>query len=256
MKISIITACFNSVAVISHAMDSILSQTWKEIEYIVVDGGSSDGTVDVIKAYEPNFNGRIRWISEADEGLYDALNKGIRMATGDVIGILNADDFLPNKDVVENIAKYFCSDNSLDAVYSDIQFVNQTCITKPTRYYSSRYFRPFMARFGYLPAHPSFYCKKEVFERLGLYKLDYKIAADHELLIRFLVKENICARYISLVSVKMRQGGISTESQESTKVINIENLKACSDNGIYSNSVMQIGRYIFKIPGVIFKNGF
>jgi len=245
MKISIITACFNSAAVISHAMDSILSQTWKDIEYIVVDGGSSDGTVDVIKEYEPKFTGRMRWVSEPDQGLYDALNKGIRMATGDVVGILNADDFFRHDEVLEEVAKSF--DDSVDAVYADIRFVKGAQLDQVTRYYSARRWKPWMLRWGYMPPHPTFYCRREKFEQLGYYKLDYKIAADYELLIRFLWKGGLRTAYINDALIDMRLGGMSTNGVSSTITLNREIVRGNRENGVYTNLLMLCPKYLFKI---------
>ena len=266
MTISLITVCYQSADVIRTAMESVLRQTWPDIEYLVIDGGSTDGTVDVIREYETKFDGRMRWKSERDSGMYDAINKGIRMATGEVIGILNADDVLATDEILEDVANAFSGDGNPvpDAVYGDIRFVaniktnslDELKQEKTARYYSSKYFRPWLARFGYLPAHPSFYCRRVLFEKLGGYLTDYRIAADHELMLRFLVKEGVICRYIPEVFTVMRLGGMSTRSLESTVILNRENIRACHTNGIYTNQVMQMGKYLFKIPGVIFKNGY
>lgn len=263
MTITLITVCYNSVAVIQTAIESVLRQTWRDIEYLVVDGGSTDGTVEVIREYEAKFQGRMRWITEPDEGMYDAINKGIRMAAGDVIGILNADDILVSDEIVGRVAEAF-EYNTLDVLYGDIRFVadrrggtlEEIRTEKTVRYYSSRYFRPWLARFGYLPAHPSFYCRKKAFEQLGGYRTDYRIAADHELMIRFLVRGRLAYRYMPDVFVVMRLGGVSTRSAENTLVLNRENIRACRMNGIYSDPFFQLGKYLFKIPGLIFKRGY
>ena len=252
MTLTLITACYNSAAVIRTAMESVLRQAWPEIEYLVIDGGSTDGTVEIIREYEPKFGGRMKWISERDQGLYDALNKGIRMSTGDVVGILNADDFFAADDSVAHVAQVFF-DSTVDCVFGDVRFVYATDLTRPVRYYSSKYFRPWLSRLGYLPAHPTFYCKRELFEKNGCYHTDYRIAADHELLIRFLVKAKMRYRYLSEVLVVMRMGGMSTRSVENTMILNRENVRACRSNGIYTNRFMQLGKYLFKIPGLIFK---
>ena len=245
MKISLITACFNSVDVISHAMDSILSQSWDDIEYIVIDGGSSDGTLDVIKEYEPTFGGRMRWVSEQDRGFYDALNRGIRMATGDVVGILNADDFFRHEKVLEEVAKSF--DDEVDAVYANIRFVKGENLDQVTRYYSARCWKPWMLRWGYMPPHPTFYCRREKFEELGFYKLGYKSAADYELLIRFLWKGGLTTRYINDALIDMRLGGLSTNGFSSTITLNREIVRGNRENGIYTNMLMLCFKYIFKV---------
>ena len=159
LKITIITATYNSEATLRDTMDSILRQTWQGYEYIVVDGASTDSTLDIIKEYEPKFEGKMKYISEPDRGIYDAMNKGFAMATGSVIGILNSDDFYTSVDVLQTIAGNFLL-GEMDAVYADIHYVKNDDVTKIVRYYSSAIFRRPLMRFGLMPAHPSFYCSR------------------------------------------------------------------------------------------------
>ncbi len=156
MTISIITTTYNSADTLRDTFNSVLSQTFTDIDYWVIDGGSKDNTIDIIKEYEPKFNGNMHWISEKDRGLYDAMNKGIKHATGDIIGILNSDDFFTSADVLETIVKIFTEtqEEQVDAVYGDIHFVKPKDLTKCVRYYSSKKFRPWLMRIGYMPAHP------------------------------------------------------------------------------------------------------
>ena len=183
MKVTLITVCFNSAATLSTAIDSVLSQKGIELEYIVVDGNSKDGTVDLIKSYESKFNGRMRWISEPDKGMYDAINKGIKMATGDIVGILNADDVLASDDTLAQIVEQFEPLNTrnarkdgerVDCVYADIRFVKEGESVEalrgaPTvRYCSAKRWRPWMFRFAAMVPHPSFYVRRECFARQGL----------------------------------------------------------------------------------------
>ena len=168
LKITIITATYNSEATLRDTMDSILRQTWQGYEYIVIDGASTDGTLDIIKEYEPKFEGKMRYISEPDRGIYDAMNKGFAMATGNVIGILNSDDFYTSVDVLQTIAGNFLL-GEMDAVYADIHYVKNDDVTKTVRYYSSAIFRRPLMRFGLMPAHPSFYCSRAVYEKSHLY---------------------------------------------------------------------------------------
>lgn len=253
--LSLITACLNNTPVIRGAFESVLAQSCDDYEYLVIDGGSRDGTVEIIKEYAPRFAGRMRWISEPDEGLYAALNKGIAMARGEAVGILNADDFFAGPEILQRVAAPF-SRPEIDCLFGDVCFVDGGRPERVARYYSSRFFRPWMARLGYMPAHPTFYCRRCHFERLGGYRTDYRIAADHELLIRFLVRAKLRYLYLPLLFQHMRLGGMSTSSLRSTLILNRENIRACRANGIYSNSLLQLGKYAFKLPGLFFKNGY
>lgn len=247
MNISLITVTYNSGKTLSTTMKSVLAQTNSDIEYIIVDGASKDNTVDIIKEYEPKFKGRMKWISEPDKGLYDAMNKGIRMATGDVVGILNSDDFFTSNDILQQVADAFETHKELDAVYGDVHFVHSDNLGKCVRYYSSKVFKRSLMKLGFMPAHPSFYLKKERFEQLGLYKTDYKIAADFEFLLRAIYKNNIRIQYLPIDMVTMRTGGASTSGLESHKRIMKEHLRAFRENDIYNNAFMLSLRYPYKI---------
>ena len=267
MKISLITACYNSAKTIKTAIDSVLSQKGVEIEYIVVDGGSKDGTVDLLKSYEPKFNGWMRWISEPDKGMYDAINKGIKMATGDVVGILNADDVLASDDTLAHIVSAFNTDSyplapdssRIDAVYADIRFVKEGETVaalreaKTVRYCSAKRWRPWMFRFAAMVPHPSFYVRRESFERLGGYSLDYRICADFELELRYLYLAKLRAAYLPECVVVMRMGGMSTSGWRSNLVINREDLRALRAHGIWSCMPLIYLKYLFKIWGFVFR---
>lgn len=244
MTISIVTTTYNSAATLRTTFDSVLSQTHRDIEYWVIDGGSKDGTLDIVREYEPLFQGRMHWISEPDKGLYDALNKGISRAKGDVVGILNSDDFFTSDDVIETVAREI---DGVDAVYGDIHFVKPEDLTKCVRYYSSRHFRPWKVRFGYMPAHPTFYARREVFEKYGLYALDYKLAADYDMMVRLFCKYRISYRYVNKDFVTMRTGGMSTNSIANRLQLTREDAKSCRRYGIYSNFLMCSVKYITKV---------
>ena len=169
MKISLVTVTFNSYRTLRDTIQSVLSQIYLDIEYIIVDGCSQDKTIDIIKEYEPLFHGRLKWISEKDNGLYDAMNKGIRMATGDIIGIINSDDFYHRRDTIMRVAEAF-KNSDVQAVYGDVRFVNPQNLDKTVRYYSSKRFTPEMFRFGFMPAHPTFFTYRKYFEEFGYYK--------------------------------------------------------------------------------------
>lgn len=213
MKISIITATYNSAQTLGDTMKSVLSQTYQNIEYIVADGASTDGTCNLIRQFAPRFNGRMKWLSENDNGIYDAMNKGIQMATGDVVGILNSDDYFTSDDVIERVARAFSDD--IDAVYGDVHFIHDGHPNKCVRYYSSKPFRPLWLRFGFMPAHPSFYCRRSVYEKAGLYKTDYQIGSDYEMMVRLFMVHHVRAKYIPLDFVTMRTGGTSTRNVKS-----------------------------------------
>ena len=251
MKISLITITFNSAKTLSDTIKSVFKQTYPDIEYIIVDGASKDNTIAIIKNYEYVFKDKIKWISEPDKGLYDAMNKGIQMATGDVIGILNSDDFFTSNHILQQVSDAFEKNNNIDAVYGDIHFVNPNNLEKCVRYYSSKVFKRSLMRLGFMPAHPSFYMRKACFEKYGLYKTDYKIAADFEFLLRVIFKYKIRTQYIPVDMVTMRTGGASTSGIKSHIKIMKEHLRAFRENGIYTNIFMLSLRYLYKIGEVI-----
>ena len=246
MKVSIITASYNSVATIEDTMNSVLAQTYADIEYVIVDGGSTDGTIDVIRRCEPLFKGRLKWISEKDGGIYDAMNKGIQMATGDVVGILNSDDYYTSDNVIERLAAEF-SEPRLDAVYGDIHFIRDGQPDKCVRYYSSKRFAPRWLRFGFMPAHPSFYCRREVYEKAGLYKTDYAIGSDYEMMVRLFAVHHIRAKYLPMDFVTMRTGGASTRNIHSRLQLIKDDVRACRENGIYTNALMISVKFLYKV---------
>ena len=276
MKISLITVCFKSAGTLRTAMESVLEQKDVELDYIVVDGGSDDGTVELLKEYEAKFAGRMRWISEKDRGMYDAINKGIKMATGDVVGILNADDILAADNTLATIAEVFsrkerkgrkeegCGEaarSEVECVYADIRFVKsgdsveELRNAKTVRYCSAARWRPWMFRFAAMVPHPSFYVRRECFERLGDYSLDYRICADFELVLRFLGIAKLSAAYLPECVVLMRMGGASTAGWRSNVEINREDLRALRSHGIWSCLPLIYMKYLFKIWGFVFKRG-
>lgn len=250
MKVSLITVCYNSAAVIRSAFESVLAQKGVEIEYIVVDGGSTDGTVDIIKEYEPKFSGRMRWISERDEGMYDAINKGVGMATGDIAGILNADDRLEDADTLRTVVSSF--DGDTDCIYADVRFVRGESL-ETVRYYKSKGWRPWMHNWGFMPAHPTVYVRREVFDRIGLYKLGYDISADFEWMVRLFCKTRVKSRYLPRTLVTMRLGGKSTAGFAAMLKLNRENVRANRENGYFCVLPMMLPKYFFKIWGYVFR---
>lgn len=251
MKISIITATYNSGKTVGDTLKSVLAQTYHDYELLVVDGASKDNTLEVVKKMEPLFEGRMRYISEPDKGIYDAMNKGIRMATGDVIGILNSDDFYTSDDALACIA-WTLENEKVDAVYGDIHYVDDEDLKKCVRYYSSKPFRRWMMRLGFMPAHPSFYCRKEVYEKYGAFDAEnYRVAADFENLLRLIFVNKIKTHYINKDFVTMRTGGASSSGLESHKRIMRDHLKALKKNGVYSNIFLLGLRYLYKIGEIL-----
>lgn len=244
MKISIITVVYNRAATIEKAIQSVIAQDYNDIEYVVVDGGSTDGTLAVIDKYIHNIH---QYVSGKDDGMYDALNKGIRLATGDIIGVLHADDWFASHHIISKIAKEFEQNHRLDAVYGDIAFIKENDPNKVVRYYSSSVFKPSLLTWGFIPAHPTFFCKRKCFEKFGYYKTDFDIAADYELLLRFFKVHNIHAKYLPVRFTNMNLGGKSTSGIKSTVKINQEILKACRQNKISTNYFKLYARYFFKI---------
>lgn len=244
MTISIILATFNSDRTLEGTFSSVIQQTYKNIEVIVVDGKSADNTIDIVKEYEARFEGRLKWISEPDRGLYDAMNKGLAMATGDVVGILNSDDFYTSDYVLERVAREI---EGVDAVYGDIHFVSPDDLSKCVRYYSSRSFRPWQMRFGFMPAHPSFYCRRHVYQALGAFDLQFKVAADFEQLLRLMYVNRISTKYIPMDFVTMRTGGASTSGLQSHKAILRDHLRAYRKNGVRANIATESLRYAYRL---------
>ena len=325
MKITLITACYNSAATIRTTIESVLAQRGVDVEYIVVDGGSSDGTVDIVKEYASRQSSQairqsvnpsncqspisLKLISEKDRGMYDAINKGIKMATGDVVGILNADDVLATDDTLAHIASAFESPevgspkSEVDCVYADIRFVKRRDVASPSqggidggcssqhlkrrdaaspspsgaspshggeslsrdalgelrnavtvRYCSAKRWRPWMFRFAAMVPHPSFYVRRECFERLGGYSLDYRICADFELELRYLYLAKLKSVYLPECVVVMRMGGASTAGWRSNVEINKEDLRALRSRGIWSCLPLIYLKYLFKIWGFVFRS--
>jgi glycosyltransferase involved in cell wall biosynthesis len=224
MKISIVTVCHNSDKTIETTILSVKKQTYKNIEYIIIDGGSQDNTLNIVKKYESVFNDNMHWLSEPDNGLYDAMNKGIKMATGDVIALINSDDLFCDERALEKVMKVFADNPKIDSVYADLFYVSQNDTDKIVRKWITGRQRKF--NLGWHPAHPTLYLKKEVYEKFGFFNLNFKLAADFELMLRFFDKNKISSIYIPEAFVKMRLGGETNKNFENIYKQNLECLKA------------------------------
>jgi glycosyltransferase len=231
MKVSIITVCYNREKFIKSTIDSVLNQNYENIEYIVVDGESKDSTMDIVRSNEPYFKGRMKWISEPDNGIYDAMNKGIKMATGDVVALLNSDDIYQNEKIISNVVYDFQRRGS-DAVYGDLVYVNQNNTNKIIRYWKSGRYKKKSFKYGWMPPHPAFFVKKAVYDKFGLYNLNLKVAADYEFMLRTIYKGGIKITYLPCVLVKMRLGGVSNASLLNRLLANKEDRKAWRMNNL------------------------
>jgi glycosyltransferase involved in cell wall biosynthesis len=226
MKVSIITVTFNSEKYLEETLLSIFSQSYSDIESIVIDGKSTDGTLSILKKYQ----NKITYICEPDTGIYDAMNKGIELATGDIIGILNSDDVLFDNEIINKVVYSFSSD--VDCVYGNVILVNES--DKIVRNYSSANFKLKDFEFGHMPPHPSFYVRKEAFQNYGLYNTSFRISSDYDLLLRFLYIHKLKSKYLGFIVVKMRDGGISS-SLKNKWLLNKEILVACRLQNINTN---------------------
>ena len=247
MKISIITVCYNSATTLEKTILSVANQNYKDIEYIIVDGNSMDGTLDLIKKHQDKIT---HWISEPDKGLYDAMNKGIALATGDLIGILNSDDTFYTTNVVAEIA-YFHQQNSIDASVGNIIQHNEN--GKIVRKYSSKYWTPDKLKIGFMPPHPSIFLKASLFATYGNYGLGFKIGSDYELITRFFLKNKISWKYSGITTTSMLAGGLSSSGSASYKLITQEIQKALSMNKISFSPIKIQFRFVWKIIGFLKK---
>ena len=249
MKITIITSVYNNKATIEDAIQSVLSQTYPNIEYIVIDGASSDGTTDIIRKYEDRIS---KFISEKDNGIYDGLNKGVDLATGDVIAFLHSDDIYANENVIDNIVKLFESTDT-DSIYGDLVYVDKEDTNKIFRYWKSGEYSLRKLCNGWMPPHPTFFLKKEFYEKYGKFDLNFGIAADYDFMLRMLGKYKITTSYLPSVLYKMRVGGASNRSIKNIIQKSREDIKALKNNGIGGVHTI-ILKNLIKIPQFLKKS--
>ncbi len=244
MKISIITVCYNSAATIRDTIESVLAQTYPDIEYIIVDGASTDNTLAIISEYQDKIT---RIISEPDKGLYDAMNKGILAATGEAIGILNSDDIYENTHVISDVAAHFAIHPHSDLIFGDLVFVKPKQLDTVIRHYNAQHFKAWKLRFGWMPPHPATFIRKIAYQQTGLYSLNYKISADYEMFVRMLLVKRLTYTRINQILVRMRVGGISSSGIRNSIRINNEIVTACRTNGIYTNIALVLTKIPFKL---------
>jgi glycosyltransferase involved in cell wall biosynthesis len=249
LKVSIITVVHNGEKTIEDSILSVASQVYPNKEHIIIDGSSSDHTISIIEKHKDRIQ---QIVSEPDKGMYDAMNKGIQLASGDIIGILNADDVYDNRNCISSVVKEFERKN-VQAVCGNLVYVSHRNLNKIVRYYNSENFKPYMFAYGIMPAHPAFFVKKRCYEKYGLFKIDYSISADFELLVRFLRTYGLTYSCLPKVLVRMRTGGISTRGIKSNWVINKEIIRACKENKINTNMPKILLKYFIKIFQLIRK---
>ena len=243
MKISIITVCRNAESTIETTVQSVMNQDYRNIEYILIDGKSSDKTVSIIEKYKNRIS---KLISEKDDGMYFALNKGIRLATGDVIGFLHADDFYANEKIISRVAKEMDS-KKVDSIYGDLQYVSKENPQKIFRHWKSQPYNTSLFLKGWMPPHPTFFVKRKCYEQFGAFNTTFSIAADYELMLRFLYKNKISTSYIPEVLVKMRTGGISNVTFKSRIKANREDKLAWKINGLEAASFTFLVKPLSKV---------
>lgn len=242
MKITVITVVLNRVNVIGNCISSVQSQNYKNYEHIIVDGLSSDGTIDVINKY---LDSHIRFISEKDNGIFDALNKGINMASGDIIAVLNSDDYYYSSDIFEQVIKEFLSEN-YHMVFGNVQFVNQFR-GKVLRKYNSLIFKKELIRYGFMPAHPAIFMLKSLVDSVGNYNSNYKIAGDFDYIVRTFKSGFIKYKALNIVVAEMVVGGISTSGFKSKILLNQETIKSLRENGYKTSWLNIMFKYLIKI---------
>ena len=248
IKVSIITVVRNGEKTIKDTIESVLSQTYSDIEYILIDGCSTDKTVEIINGYEKQIS---KFISEPDEGIYDALNKGILRASGDVVAILHSDDKFCNTHVCSDIMKHMDKTRA-EFCFSDMVIVDNFS-GKILRHYMASYFKRWMFRIGWMPPHPTCFIKKSLFDEFGMYSTDYKIAGDFDLLVRFFYGRKIRWSYLDQITIKMSGDGISNSGWRSKRLIFNEISRSLKSNGIWSLSIFQLIRYIIRMLETIIK---
>ena len=232
MKISIITVTYNSASTINDCLASVKLQKYNHIEHIIVDGGSTDQTLSILKS---NMEQIAVLVSEPDRGIYDAMNKGINIATGDIICFLNSDDFYARDDVFSKVFGVFNDNSSLEACYADLIYVDRVDTSKKKRYWKSTKFIPGLFAKGWCPPHPTFFALRSVYERFGLFNLDYRLASDNEIMMRFLEVHKINVLHIPEVWIKMRLGGVTNKNLKNVFLQNVEILSALRKNGLSLN---------------------
>jgi glycosyltransferase involved in cell wall biosynthesis len=249
MKITVITVCFNAIETLEDTLQSVLTQDYPHIEYIVQDGGSTDGSMELLERYRPML---ARLISEPDMGMYDAYNKSLAYATGDVVALLNADDMFATPEILSHVARRF-ETSQADAVYGDLVYVDRAFANQVMRYWRSGFYRRERFRYGWMPPHPSFFLKRAAYEQYGGFDTRLQSAADYELMLRMLYKHGLSASWLPEVLVRMRTGGKSNASLKSHLVANREDASAWRLNKLSPHPLTFLLKPLRKLPQFLIK---
>lgn len=248
MRVSVITVCFNSAGTIERAIRSVLEQTYQDIEFVIVDGCSTDGTVDLVNKFGKDID---IFISEPDRGIYNAMNKGLIRSTGDIVCFLNSDDFYVSSTVISDVVSSIL-EGAYDIVLGDVKFVSASKRMKTTRKYPARRFSVGKLRFGWMPPHPGFFARRNVYETVGVFDENFKIAGDFDFILRAFTTKSWSYKYLDKTVVAMTEGGVSNSSFKNTLRLNSEVLRSCKKNKTYSNYLMILSKYPLKIYDKIF----
>jgi glycosyltransferase involved in cell wall biosynthesis len=244
MKVTVVTSVRNRVDCIAAAVDSVKAQTWPQVEHVVIDAASTDGTSELLRSILPP---QACLVCEPDRGIYDGINKGIGRSSGEIVGLLHSDDTFADPDVLRDVARVFQDRPELDMVYGDVAFIDPKDPARVIRLYSSRHFKPALLRRGWIPAHTSVFLRRRVFERHGLYRTDYRIAGDFEYLARIFQDPQLIWHYLPRLMVRMRPGGASSAGLRAAWTLNRELLRACRENGLQTHWGILLMRYPRKL---------
>ena len=244
MKISIITVTFNSAKYLEDCIASVIEQKHNNIEHIIIDGGSTDETLSIIKKYEHHL---AYWVSEQDNGMYDAINKGLQLATGDVVGMLHSDDILASPDVISSIVESF-ENNNVDSIYGDLVYVKPDSINQVLRVWKGYNYKRSKFKYGWMPAHPTFYIKKSIVDKYGGYETHYYTASDYEFMARYLYRHKVSCYYLPKLIVRMRNGGASNSSIYSRLRANRRDFLAMKNNKIPFPLMASVLKPVRKLP--------